>query len=225
MWLSFELPKPLSSRLALWLRRFQCHLTYLPKRACPFTVTFDECCTWICISIHFFTLVWWSFRLPKTCIAVYSYHWWVLYVNVCYYSISIHFSNMVWWSFGLPKACQVIYSYRWWVLYMNVYIRSFFHSGVMVFQVTLNVYSQFRLSWMNDVRECVYPFIFFTLMWLSFRLPKTCIAVYSYHWWMLYLNVYIHKKYSDVIVFPVTQNGYSRLLLPLVSVIPECVYP
>ena len=73
------------------------------------------------------------------------------------------------------------------------YIHSCFHSGVMVFQVTLNVYSQFRLSWMNDVRERVYPFIF-TLMWLSFRLPKMCIAVYSYHWWMLYLNVYIHKN-------------------------------
>ena len=58
--------------------------------------------------IHFFTLIWWSFRLPKTCITVSSYHWWVLYVNVYYHSISIHVFTLVWWSFKLLLTCIAV---------------------------------------------------------------------------------------------------------------------
>ena len=78
-----------------------------------------------------------------------------------------------------------------------MYIHSFFHfhSGVMVFQVTQNVYSRLQLQLMSVVRECVL---------------------------LQYIHSCFH---SGVMVFQVTLNVYSQFRLSWMNDVRERVYP
>jgi hypothetical protein len=109
-YLCLSIPFPLSSS------------TYFPQCAYPFTVIISECYACMCISIHSFTLVWWSLlSYPNPCLAV--------WLTGCADSSSFTYRYCILWT-HIQAYPSVVYHCGSRVVHVSIHSFSFMSSYI-----------------------------------------------------------------------------------------------